>query len=194
MLPSSLFEEFGHDPQLWAVVEELLQDEVPLADGTEQPRQRPSDYQAQKQWSSGKKKQHTQKTQVLGTSDGLEIVDVIVGVPGPTSGINLLRQQQKHFDSPQQFMGDKAYLGAEHTTTPYKKPRNQTLSETKQQENQVISGQRICIEPLIRRLKIFRILTHWFRLNSRFYDSVMRAICGLVRLRLGRLDFTVYDT
>ncbi|KAM3106309.1 transposase family protein [Phormidesmis sp. 146-20] len=76
---------------------------------------------------------------------------------------------------------------------PHKKPRNQELTEAQRAENQEISGQRIFIDPLIRRLKIFRILTHRFRLDSQRYESVMLAICGLVRLRLGRLDFTNYD-
>ncbi|NJK52509.1 MAG: transposase [Leptolyngbyaceae cyanobacterium SU_3_3] len=193
VLPASLFEQFGHDPQLWALVQELLHDEVLLADSTEQARERPSDYQTQKQYYSGKKKQHTQKTQVLGTSDGQEIVDVIPAVPGPTSDISLLRRQQQKFDSRQQFMGDKAYQGAERTITPHKKPKRRELSDSQQQENREISAQRIAIEHLIRRLKVFRILTHRFRLESRVYSTVILTICGLVRLRLGNLDFTAYD-
>ncbi|KAM3095294.1 transposase family protein [Phormidesmis sp. 146-35] len=193
VLPASLYEQFGHDPELWAWVQELLQDEVLLADSTEQARERPSDSQVQETYYSGKKKQHTQKTQVSGTSDGREIVDVIPAVPGLTSDISLLRRQQQKFDSRQQLMGDKAYQGAEHTTTPHKKPKHRELSDTQQQENRVSSAQRIFIEHLIRRLKIFRILTNQFRLESRVYSVVVLAICGLVRLRLGNLDFTTYD-
>jgi hypothetical protein len=190
VLPASLFEEFGHDPYLWSVVQELLQEEVLLADSTEQARERPGDDAAQKTCYSGKKRQHTQKTQVLSTADGREIVDVIAGVPGPTADVNLLRQPQERLGCQQRYAADKAYQGAARTTTPYKKPRNQELSESQRAQNQVISKQRIFIEHLIRRLKIFRILTHRFRLSSQRYESVMFAICGLVRLRLGRLDFT----
>ncbi|KAM3104474.1 transposase family protein [Phormidesmis sp. 146-20] len=96
-------------------------------------------------------------------------------------------------DHTQRYRGDKAYQGADCTTTPHKKPRNRELTEAQRAENQVISGQHIFIEPLIRRLKVFRILTHRFRLNSQRYEAVMLTICGLVRLRLGRLDFTNYD-
>ncbi|KAM3112938.1 transposase family protein [Phormidesmis sp. 146-33] len=192
-LPASLFEEFGHDPYLWSVVQALWQAEVLLADSPEQARERPGDYAAQKTCYSGKKRQHTQKTGLLGTADGQEIVDVMAGVPVPTADIHLLRQHQERLDPQQQFMGDKAYQGAERTTTPHKKPRNKQLSESQRSENQGISGQRIFIEPLIRRLKIFRILTHRFRLHSWRYESVMLTICGLVRLRLGRLDFTNYN-
>ncbi|KAM3090803.1 transposase family protein [Phormidesmis sp. 146-12] len=61
VLPASLFEEYGHDPYLWSVVQELLQAEVLLCDSTEQARDRPGDDAAQKICDSGKKQQHTQK-------------------------------------------------------------------------------------------------------------------------------------
>ena len=56
-----------------------------------------------------------------------------------------------------------------------------------------VSGKRIFIEHLMCRLKVFWILSHQFRLNSRRYRTVMLAICGLFRLKLGRIDFTIYD-
>ena len=80
-----------HDPALWFLIQEILRSEVLLTDSTEQSRERPQDQKTQKDWYSGKKKQHTQKTQILGTSDGLEIVDVIAGVKGPMADINLWR-------------------------------------------------------------------------------------------------------
>ncbi|KAM3090802.1 transposase family protein [Phormidesmis sp. 146-12] len=130
---------------------------------------------------------------MLGTADGQALVDVIAGVPEPTADIQLLRQHQARLDRTQRYRGDKAYQGADRTLTPHKKPRNRELTEAQRAENQVISGQRIFIEHLIRRLKVFRILTHRFRLHSQRYEAVMLTICGLVRLRLGRLDFTNYD-
>jgi hypothetical protein len=194
VLPASLYEEFGQDPELWPLIQDILLGEVLLTDSTEQSRERPEDQETQKAWYSGKKKQHTQKTQIIGTSDGLEIVDVIAGVEGPTADINLFREQQPRLHPEQEFMGDKAYIGAERMTTPHKKPRKKELTDEQRAENKVISGKRIFIEHLMRRLKIFRILSHQFRLNSRRYRSVMLAICGLVRLKLGRIDFTIYDS
>jgi 1,2-phenylacetyl-CoA epoxidase PaaB subunit len=191
VLPASLFEEYGDDPELWVVVQEILRDEVLLADSTEQVRERPSDDIVQRQYYSGKKKQHTQKTQILGTSEGREIVDVIAGVPGPTSDVNLLRQQQRKFDPNQQFQGDKAYVGAERTHTPHKKPRNKPLPDAHRQENRTSAKQRIYIEHLIGRLKVFQCLTQRFRLDASSYATVILAICGIVRLKLGNLDFAI---
>ena len=193
VLPASLYEEFGHDPELWSLIQEILRSEVLLTDSSEQSRERPQDQKTQKDWYSGKKKQHTQKIQILGTSDGLEIVDLNAGVPGSTADVNLFREQQPRLHPEQECMGDKAYIGAERMTTPHKKLKKKALTEEQREENKVISGKRIFIEHLMCRLKVFRILSHQFRLNSRRYRTVMLAICGLFRLKLGRIDFTIYD-
>lgn len=60
--------------------------------------------------------------------------------------------------------------------------------------NKMIFGKRILIEQLMHRLTIFRILSHPFRLNSQQYQGVILGICGLVRLKLGRIDFIIYDS
>ena len=119
-----------HDPALWFLIQAILRSEVLLTDSTEQSRERPQDQKTQKDWYSGKKKQHTQKTQILGTSDGLEIVDVIEGVKGQMANINPFREQQPRLHPEQEFMGDKAYIGAERMTTPHKKPSDVPLKTT----------------------------------------------------------------
>ena len=81
--------KFGHNPALWSLIQEILLTEVLLTDSTEQSLERPQD-QTQKGWYSGKK--HTQNTQISGTSDGLETVDVIAEVKGPTADINIFRE------------------------------------------------------------------------------------------------------
>jgi len=116
-----------------------------------------------------------------------DIVDVIVGLPGPTSDINLLREQQKKFDSAQKFKGDKAYIGEKNVTTPHKKPRKRELSEIQKQENKAFSSSRIIIEHLIRKVKVFQIAAQRFRLRPQTYQQVILTVCGLVRLRIGAL-------
>jgi DDE superfamily endonuclease/Helix-turn-helix of DDE superfamily endonuclease len=187
-LPASLFEECIDDPDLWAMHQEALIEEQLLVDSTEQAMERPTEQEVQKTFYSGKKKQHTIKSSFIVTCDGLEIVDVVLGVPGPTSDIRLFREQQEHLDMQQQYLGDKAYVGARATIFPKKKPRNGKLTTEEKEENRKLSRQRIFVEHLIRRLKIFRILKDCYRLNRQSYRTVISSICGLVRLRLGRLD------
>ena len=103
---------------------------------------------------------------------------------------DLLREQQSNFSEQQSFTGDKAYLGAERTTTPQKKPPKRELTPEQKESNKLISQSRIYIEHLIRLVKIFRVAGERFRLNSRTYQQVMLVICGLVRLRIGAFQFS----
>lgn len=188
-LPASLWEQYLDDEVGWEIVTEILEQQRLIVDSTEQRRERPQDDQAQQQHYSGKKKQHTLKSQVVATDDGDDIVDVIAGVPGPSADINLLRQQQTRLSAAQGFLGDKAYQGAARTKTPHKKPRGRELPCEKVAENRETSAQRIFVEHLIGKIKLFRVMQERFRLRPEKYETIFLTICGLVRLRLGRIDF-----
>ena len=190
LLPGSLLEELKNQPQNQQMLLELLEEIELLVDSTEQDRQRPQNYQEQKKFFSGKQRAHTFKNSVISCSKGQDIIDVSVGARGPASDINLFRQQQAKFSPEQEFVGDKAYVGAARTTTPMKKPKGRELTTEQQEENQEISSRRIFIEHLIRRLKIFRIAAETFPLNPEHYKTVILTICGLVRLRLGTFSFS----
>jgi len=56
--------------------EELVKDEL-IVDSSEQAMERPLDYQQQKKYYSGKKKNHTLKTQFITLPQGKDIVDVV---------------------------------------------------------------------------------------------------------------------
>jgi hypothetical protein len=173
------------------MVLELLSEFRLIVDSTEQPRQRPRDQKEQQQCFSGKKKQHTFKNQLITLPEGQDIVDVIVGATGPTSDISLFRIQPQRFAAEQKFEGDKAYVGATQMTTPHKKPCKRELTEQQKVENTVFSSKRIFVEHLIRRVKLFRIAQERFRLHPDTYNSVILAVCGLVRLRMGTLALPV---
>ncbi len=190
LLPCSLLEEWQKLTQNDEFVQQLLTSYELLVDSAEQHRERPKDYQEQKKFFSGKKQRHTFKNQFVSLPKGRDIVDVIVGERGPEADVNLLREQQANFSESQSFTGDKAYIGAEHTTTPQKKPPKRELTPEQKESNKLISQSRIYIEHLIRLVKIFRVAGERFRLNSRTYQQVMLVICGLVRLRIGAFQFS----
>ena len=108
VLPASLLEQVEEDDSDYAIAIELLKEFQLIVDSMEQPRERPSDNQEQKDYFSGKKKQHTFKNQFVTLPEGKDIVDVEVGERGPTSDISLFRAQQEKFDNNQMFEGDKA--------------------------------------------------------------------------------------
>ncbi|MEH1968336.1 transposase family protein [Nostoc sp.] len=148
---------------------------------------RPSDYEKQKKYYSGKKKMHTLKNQIIVLPNGEDIVDVTIGKLGKTSVINLFRETHHKFSPRQKFLGDKAYKGEETITTAHKKTKKTEITELQKIQNKELSSRRIAVEHLICRLKTFRIASERFGLNRNKYSQVIKTICGLVRLRLNRL-------
>ena len=94
LLPPSLLEQVKKNANFNQWVQEALAEMELIVDSCEPPIQRPGEYEAQKKFYSGKKKNHTLKNQFIVTPNGREIVDIIVGKPGPTSDINIWRASQ----------------------------------------------------------------------------------------------------
>ncbi|MCP6757995.1 MAG: transposase family protein [Fischerella sp. CENA71] len=141
----------------------------------------------QEKYFSGKKSNHTFKSQMIVMPDGRDIVDVVAGEPGPKSDITIFREYRSEFDLQQRFKGDKAYFGEDLITTPIKKPRNRELTTEQKEQNKQFSSNRIFVEHRIRLVKIFRVIQERFRLNPQKYEQIMLTICGLVRLRIRAL-------
>lgn len=93
ILPASLLEEVSKKDSDLEIVKEILTNFQLLVDSAEQPINRPSEQECQKKHYSGKKKQHTRKSQFIGLPEATDIVDVEVGFPGPTADINIFRNQ-----------------------------------------------------------------------------------------------------
>ncbi|MBD6620567.1 transposase [Komarekiella sp. 'clone 1'] len=187
ILPSSLLEQVSNNESDLLFVQEVLTNFRLLVDSLEQPIYRPSDQQEQQEYFSGKKRQHTLKSQVIGLPEAKDIVEVEVGARGPTADINLFRKSQKKFDESQPNSFDKAYQGGENITTPHKRKPKQELTQQQKDENKALSSNRIFVEHLIRVLKIFRIASQRFRLRIDTYEQIILTVCGLVRLRIGSL-------
>ena len=103
ILPSSLLEQVKKNPSDEKWVKEILAGLELLVDSCEQDIERPSDYEIQKKYYSGKKKRHTFKNQIITTPNGKEIIDIIVGEPGPKSDIILWREQSKKLEKTQKY-------------------------------------------------------------------------------------------
>lgn len=186
-LPPSLLEQVKkHGEELEKIREELTHHEL-IVDSAEQVIERPSDYETQKRYYSGKQKRHTFKSQFIVLPKAEDIIDVVIGQPGPMSDIKICRQTLSKFDSQQTFSGDKAYIGENQITTPSKKPKNGELTKKQIEENKALSSNRIFVEHLIRVVKIFKVVQERFRLHKSRYESVLLTVCGLVRLRIGSL-------
>ena len=207
ILPASLMEQAKKGKEKLTIVKEMLAEHELIVDSWEQPRERPKDNEAQKEYYSGKKrmrsgrvprpwkrtkqKQHTFKGQVVTLPLGKDLVDVEVGREGKASDINMFREQQKKFQSEQKFTGDKGYQGGTNIKTPQKKPKGKELTEEQNEGNKIISSQRIYVEHVIRLIKIFRAAKERFRMKENKYEQVILTICGLIRLRIGTVILSV---
>jgi hypothetical protein len=192
LLPASLLDEVERGGVDHSEMQEYLEQFELIVDSFEQTRERPGDNKEQEEYYSGKKKQHTFKSQIITLSKGQDIVDVIAGEKGPTSDINIFKEQELKFSSEQEFVGDKAYVGANNMQTPHKKPRGGELTKEQKEENKKLSStRRIFVEHVIRLLRIFRVAQERFRLKPSTYEKIIFVVCGLVRLRLGMIDLSI---
>lgn len=187
LLPSSLLEQVKKNAADHAIVKEILTEYELIVDTYEQVRERPGTRDEQEKYFSGKKSNHTFKSQIIVMPDGRDIVDVVAGEPGPKSDITLFREYRSEFAPQQRFKGDKAYIGESLIITPIKKPRKRELTTEQKEQNKAFSARRIFVEHRIRTVKIFRVAQERFRLNPQKYEQVILTICGIVRLRIGAL-------
>jgi hypothetical protein len=188
-LPASLLEQWQQEcPSVERADLEHWLAELPegalLVDTWEHPIPRPSDHEEQAAYYSGKQKQHTRKNQAITLPKGTDLVDVVIGAAGPCSDSKLFEHTQTELPEGIPFIGDKAYVGRAHTTTPKKKPPNGELTQAEKDENRRISQQRVYVEHVIRVIKIFRIAKEVFRMRSERYEMAIGCVCGLVRLRV----------
>ena len=188
-LPASLLEQWRKEcPGMEQALLERWLAELPegdlVVDSWEQPIPRPKDSQKQEQYYSGKKRQHTKKNQAIILPKGTDLVDVIIGEPGPRSDSKLFEATQAELPENLSFIGDAAYVGRENTTTPYKKPKQGKLTQEQKDFNRKLSQKRVYVEHVIRVIKIFRLAKEQFRMRANMYEEVIACICGLVRLRV----------
>ncbi|MGF2033817.1 MAG: transposase [Nostoc sp. CmiVER01] len=187
LLPCSLIEQVKKNESDLMVVQEILTEYELIVDSYEQVRERPRDNEEQEKYFSGKKSNHTFKSQIIIMPDGRDIVDLVAGEPGPKSDITMFRENRDNFDLKQSFKGDLGYIGEDVIDTPIKKPRNKELTTDQKKSNKEFSSKRIFVEHRIRSVKIFRVVQDRFRLNPKKYEQVILTICGLVRLQIRAL-------
>ena len=90
---------------------------------------------------------------------------------GKQHDFSLFKSSQVHFHKQTQGLADKGYQGLEklhsNSQTPIKKPKGGKLSVEDKRFNRQLARQRIAIEHVNRRLKIFKILSLPYRNRRR---------------------------
>ena len=147
--------------------------------------ERPKKYQ--KRFYSGKKGEHTLKTQVVfGQKTGKIIC--IAHEKGKTHDFRLFKSSRVRFHKLLKVIADKGYQGIAKihklSKTPIKKPRGGKLTKEQKQYNRQLNRLRVVIEHVNRRLKIFNILSYRYRNRHRRFGLRANLIAGIYNYEL----------
>jgi hypothetical protein len=176
-------------------LDELLHDTPELAviiDTFEQRVQRPRHRTEADQYYSGKKKQHTLKSQVAVNELSGEIVDIAESTFGPTADMTLLKQSGLLARLPAGVggLGDLAYIGLAQVhpqglgATPRRKPRGKPRPAEDVAYNTAFARRRVLVENSILRLRRYEALTQTDRHHRRGHTSRVVAIAGLANRQI----------
>ena len=155
-----------------------------LLDCTEQPIQRPT--YNQKRYYSGKKKQHTIKTEIQITQAG-RILAISDPQPGSVHDFKIHRLQ-KQWPSTTEMLADSGYQGLQKLSNakiPIKGRKLKPLTQEGKSHNKALSRVRVKVEHKIRAIKTYGIIGNKYRNRIPDYAVKMRIIAGLVNLKGG---------
>lgn len=168
----------------------LIPEKILKVDGTEVPRQRPTDKEARKT-HSGKKKRFTFNTTVITNKDGL-ILSLGKTFEGGTHDLTMIAQDMIDFgrwsegmyqtntpeDKKFTILGDKGYIGMEkhypgvNLIVPKKSAKGE-LTEQQKQNNKKISSKRITVEHSIGRIKQWGMMNGPYDTLEEFQTELM---------------------
>ena len=146
----------------------LHQEEIEeiIVDATEQQIERPK--KGQKAFYSGKKKRHTNKTEIRITPPG-RIIHVSKTKPGAVHDFTVYKEEPL-IPKDSIALADSGYQGLDklhgRTEIPFKAMKNNPLDKEDKAYNRALSRVRVKIENVLRQLKIFRILSDRYRNES----------------------------
>lgn len=154
-------------------------------DVTETPIERPK--RKQRQFYSGKKKYHTLKSQLIINQETGEIICTFFG-KGRSHDFSLFKASGIHFHVETTSLTDSGYQGINqyhgNSYIPRKKPKNGELSPLEKEYNRLLAKERIIVEHINRRLKIFQILGNRYRNRRRRYGLRCNLLAAIYNYEL----------
>ena len=157
-------------------------DEI-LIDATEIQTQRPT--KKQRKFYSGKKKKHTQKIEIMVSKNG-EILNISKAYPGRVHDFKIRKFSDK-IPRDVKALVDSGYQGLQkihkNTILPYKRRRKTLLPQEQKRHNHDLASQRIVVEHVFSKLKIFKILSSAYRNFQKKLHLRFNIIAGIYNLR-----------
>jgi IS5 family transposase len=116
----------------------------------------------------------------------LQIVSIVCR-KGHVHDFRILKDSKIKIHPDIKKIGDSGYQGMDelypNSQTPIKKTKNRPLTKADKKYNRALSKQRVRIENVNRRCKIFRIAKETYRGKHKNYSKTWNIIAGLVNLR-----------
>lgn len=152
-------------------------------DATETRRERPKKKKKkQKKCYSGKKKAHTNKTQLI-----IDIVTLIIYrisfCEGSVHDFKLFKSTYTGISKDIKVLADSGYQGIDkihkNSETPKKASKKHPLTKEEKEKNRNLSKKRIYIEHVNRFIKRFKIISTVYRNKGKKFKLRMSLICGI---------------
>jgi IS5 family transposase len=165
----------------------LKQEEIEeiIIDATEQQIERPK--KGQKAFYSGKKKRHTNKTEIRITPPG-RIVHVSKTKPGAVHDFAVYKEESP-IPKDSTALADSGYQGLDklhaRTEIPFKTSKSNPLDSEDKAYNRALSRIRIKVEHVIGQIKNFKILSERYRNKNKRYNLKFNIIAGIVNFKNG---------
>lgn len=139
------------------------------------------------------KRNHTWKSQIVANQETGEIICTFFE-QGKSHDFKIFKLSKLNLRKEIQCLGDKGYQGIkkyhDNSLTPKKKSRSSRLSQEDKRQNKQLAQQRIIIEHINRKLKIFRILSEKYRNRRKRFGLRFNLIAGLYNYELMRTTTT----
>ena len=170
-------------------VEKYFPGFLAFTDCTEQQIPRPVDKQRRKIFYSGKRKRHTVKNQITVNNCGY-ILHKVGYKKGRKHDYDIYKKSYPVTSKDVLNVFDLGYLGVQKdfpeqlSAIPYKKKKDQGLSQKEKEYNKSHSRRRIVIEHAICRLKKYRIMNEVFRNRLRKYNRISDIVAGLINYKI----------
>jgi hypothetical protein len=107
---------------------------------------------------------------------------------GHIHDFRLFKESKLDIDENIHCLADSGYQGLmqlyPNSKTPYKKSKHHPLTSEQKQENRKLSSQRIYVEHVIGKLKVFRILSERYRNRRKRFALRFNLIAAIYNLEI----------
>ena len=134
-------------------------------------------------WYSGKKKQHTIKSQVVADKFTKKIICTSFA-SGKYHDFNLLKKSKLPISSSTQIFIDSGYQGILNFYPYSKNTKFRKLSPSQKAENRFISKHRIFIENIFASIKKFKIFSDIYRSRTKRFSLRFNLIASILNFEL----------